>query len=31
MKQIARVKTIAPAIALFFSAAPLWAETASGG
>lgn len=28
MKQIARVKTVVPAIALFFSAAPLWAETA---
>ncbi len=29
MKQIARVKTVVPAIALFFSAAPLWAETAA--
>lgn len=29
MKQIARVKTIAPVIAVLFGAAPLWAETAA--
>jgi hypothetical protein len=28
MKQIARLKTILPVVATFFSAAPLWAETA---
>ncbi|MHB8909370.1 MAG: hypothetical protein ACYDAA_10890 [Syntrophales bacterium] len=28
MKQIVHVRTIAPIIAVFFSAAPLWAETA---
>ena len=29
MKHIKHMKTIGPAIATFFSAAPLWAETAS--